>query len=184
MNLFYDSRPDFGFYDALNRAIKISSGEYYIVLGSDDLLYNDAIENYTSFIDKNPDIVMSSVQIEGRFIISPKIHKYKCINYEPFKGWHSVGMLIKKSLHGRIGYYSNKYPIAADTYFIKKAIYEGCRIELAEFVAGVFGTSGVSSTNYLRVLCESFQVSLAVGENKAMHLFVFILKLLKNFRRL
>ncbi|MEN9258541.1 MAG: glycosyltransferase [Gloeomargarita sp. SRBZ-1_bins_9] len=38
-----DSRPDFGIYDALNRAVKLASGEYYLVVGADDMLFPEAI---------------------------------------------------------------------------------------------------------------------------------------------
>lgn len=185
VNLIIDSRSDFGIYDALNRAIKLCSGTYYLVVGADDILYDDAVFNYLRFVYNNsPDIVFAPVLIEGRGILYPKLKNCAFFRYEPFVGEHAVGMLIRKELHNLLGFYSKSFPIAADTFFIKKAINNGSRIELADFVAGVFGTAGVSSSNYLRVLCESFQVSMAVGENKAMHLLVFILKLLKNFSRL
>lgn len=40
------SEPDFGIYDALNKAIRIASSEYYLVLGADDRLLPDAIAHY------------------------------------------------------------------------------------------------------------------------------------------
>ncbi len=41
-----DSRPDFGIYDALNRAVKLSTGKFYLVLGADDELFPGGIEAY------------------------------------------------------------------------------------------------------------------------------------------
>src|SRR5699024_1576503 len=39
LNIQITSREDFGIYDALNRGIKACSGEFYLVMGADDVLY-------------------------------------------------------------------------------------------------------------------------------------------------
>ena len=46
LNIIVDSKKDFGVYDALNRAIQIASGKYYVVMGADDYFYKDAIDKY------------------------------------------------------------------------------------------------------------------------------------------
>jgi len=35
-NVVVDSRPDFGIYDAMNRAIKLSKSSYYLIVGADN----------------------------------------------------------------------------------------------------------------------------------------------------
>jgi glycosyltransferase involved in cell wall biosynthesis len=45
LDLVLDSRPDHGIYDAMNRALDLASGDYYLVVGADDLLYHDAVEH-------------------------------------------------------------------------------------------------------------------------------------------
>lgn len=182
-NLIVDSRPDFGIYDALNRAIQLAKGEYYLVLGADDELYSDAIANFKAYTQSNIDMILSSVDVENNLKIIPKIYKKNNKVYK-INAAHAVGMLLKKELHQRVGYYSHKYPIAADTLFIKKCVQADCNVGIANFTSGMFYKSGVSSQDYLGALSESFRVSLELGENKALHLFLYILKLLKNFRKL
>lgn len=41
---FFISEPDVGMYDAINKGIKISTGEYILILNSDDWYYPKAIE--------------------------------------------------------------------------------------------------------------------------------------------
>lgn len=40
IKIVFKSQKDFGIHDALNRAVKVSSGTYYLVVGADDLLSN------------------------------------------------------------------------------------------------------------------------------------------------
>ena len=39
LNLIVSSQPDFGIYDALNRAIMLTTSEYYLVMGADDVSF-------------------------------------------------------------------------------------------------------------------------------------------------
>jgi len=58
LNILLDSRPDFGIYDALNRAIKLTTADYYLVLGADDYLYPEAVASFRKVLfDSGADIV-------------------------------------------------------------------------------------------------------------------------------
>lgn len=183
--LVVDSRPDFGIYDALNRAIKLSSGEYYLVVGADDILHHNAIELfYCSIENNNPDLVSALVRTGTGSLISPE-KKWKWFySQRAYIGAHAVGTLIKKSLHERFGFYSKDFPIAADQFFIKKACDSGAKIVYADFVAGVFSTSGVSSLDRVGLLTESFRVQLRTGECKFLQLCLLVARLIKNYRYL
>ena len=52
--LKYISENDNGIYDAWNKGLKISSGEWISFLGSDDYYTKDAISSYIKFINFNP----------------------------------------------------------------------------------------------------------------------------------
>lgn len=183
--LVVDTRPDFGIYDALNRAIKLSSGEYYLVVGADDILHHNAIELfYRSIENNNPDLVSALVRTDTGSLISPE-KKWKWFySQRAYIGAHAVGTLIKKSLHDRFGFYSKDFPIAADQFFIKKACDSGAKIAYADFVAGVFATSGVSSLDRTGLLTESFRVQLRTGECKFLQLCLLVARLIKNYRYL
>lgn len=180
-----DTRSDFGIYDALNRAIKLSSGEYYLVVGADDILHHNAIELfYRSIKNSYPDFVSALVRTDtGSLISSQKKGKW-FYSQRAYIGAHAVGTLIKKSLHERFGFYSKDFPIAADQFFIKKACDSGATIAYADFVAGVFSTSGVSSLDRVGLLTESFRVQLRTGECKFLQMCLLVARLIKNYRYL
>ncbi len=185
LSLVVDSRPDFGIYDALNRAIKMCSGDYYIVVGADDILYPDAIDFfYTAIKKSSPDFVSALVHTDSGSIISPE-KKWKWFySQRAYIGAHAVGTLIKKSLHERFGFYSKEFPIAADQYFIRKVCDADVVILYLDFISGVFSTSGVSSYDRAGMLCESFRVQIRCGENKLVQMILLFIRLLKNIQKI
>ncbi len=184
LNLVVDSHPDFGIYDAFNRAIKIASGEYYLALGADDKLYPEAIASFRHAANtSDADLVTAQIFSDGC------THKLKCSwpwLYGPFAyvSGHAVGTLIRKSLHEVYGMYSPRFPIAADQLFLKKACNSGVRIMKAGFVAGEYCTHGISSTDVLGALTEGFRIQLLTGEHRFWQLLIFLARLVKNYRRL
>jgi glycosyltransferase len=176
--------PDFGIYDALNKAIKICEGDYYITLGSDDLLYPEAIFQYKSEILKYGavDMITCPVEYDGH-VFSPKGKWSWLYGQFAFISMHSVGVLIKKDLHFRFGYYSRKYPIAADQFFILKAISKGATIKKGHSIVGLHGSEGVSGVDHLGVITEFFRVQVEVGHNKFMQTALCCLRLMKNVFR-
>ncbi|MDQ6966765.1 MAG: glycosyltransferase, partial [Mariprofundaceae bacterium] len=46
LNVHVSSQSDFGIYDAMNRALRLSTGDFYIVAGADDRFESDAIANF------------------------------------------------------------------------------------------------------------------------------------------
>ncbi len=183
INIVISSQADFGIYDALNRAIKISSGEYYIVSGADDILYPESVASFRQIAsEKQPDMVSAKIMAAGRLcpVRRPWPWLYGAFAYV---NSHAVGTLIKKSLHEQFGFYSRSYPIVADQFFLKKVGDAGAKIESSDFVAGEFGVHGSSGKDVLGVLTENFRVQLATGENKLVQTAFFLARTIKNFRK-
>lgn len=119
MNIKIISAPDFGLYDAINKALKIASGDYYIILGAGDLLEPNAIECYRkAAFHTQADIVSAPVKI-GKSIRYPARGSPWLLSAGAYISAHAVGTLIKTSLHQKLGYYSHRFPVGADYYFIK-----------------------------------------------------------------
>jgi glycosyltransferase involved in cell wall biosynthesis len=175
------SASDFGIYDALNRGIKISKGSYYLVLGADDWLDPDCIKNFKqSVIESDADIHTASILCEnGAEILKPR-------NYLWLNGMgailtgHSVGSIFKKTLHDTNGLYTNKYPIAADCYFVLNAFKTGAKINHCKFLSGYFGQSGVSSTDSIGAICELYRVHVALGMGKLLQTLILFVRLTRQ----
>lgn len=183
ISITVSSQPDFGIYDALNRAIKISKGEYYLVVGSDDFLFPNAIEDYRKAIQESgADIVTATVMAQERQL-KPKKGKAWLYGSRAFVSAHSVGSLFRKSLHTKFGYYSKMFPVSAEDLFTQKACRNGASCYNARFIAGEFTTAGLSNTDIIAALTDGFRVQLLM-EKKFPQLIIFLLRLIKNYRRL
>lgn len=175
----YVSEKDFGIYHALNKGIEMSSGEFYLVIGSDDTLHIDAVSNYVNAIDDSHDMFTASVR-HGQNILKVNKKSSSIVGAWAIVSCHSVGTVFKKSLHKKFGYYSRQFPIAADQLFIKTAFNGGAKVKQLDFIAGEFGDSGVSSVNVLGHISETFRVQYSTESNKNFQFFMYILRLIKN----
>ena len=175
---------DFGIYDALNRAVAACSCDYYLVIGADDTLTPNALHDYraAAHTQSLPDLVAAAYR------------KREAVHY-PHKrlGWlygmlgvassHSVGLLIKRDLHTRFGWYSSKFPIAADQLFVKTAITRGASVHRERFVAGEFSVDGTSGTDSLGVISEIFRVQVRTERFALLQYLIFMARLMNYFRK-
>ncbi len=169
------SEADDGIYSALNKAIKLANGDYYVVAGDDDIFYVDAIENYRkTALSTNADVIFSRVVRAGRTIGGFYPRKAWIGPSRVFAGSHSVGTLIKKSLHERFGTYSLRFPLLADAYFLKKLLRdEGTRFLQDSFCAGIFSEGGATSVRHLQLLAENWQIQMLTERFPVLQTFLF-----------
>ena len=179
LNIVISSQPDFGIYDALNRAIKISSGEYYIVAGGDDIFYADAIENYrAAILQSHADIIAASSKLASKQL-SVKRGPSWIFGQASFIAGHTLATAFKKDLHQAFGEYSRKYPIASDQLFVLSACKGGASRHEAGFVAGETCEEGVSSIDRIGGATEVFRVQLSIGNSFLIQFILLILRILR-----
>lgn len=177
--------PDFGIYDALNKGIRASTAGYYLVMGSDDTLMPNALAEFERVAHSTQaDVVLAAVEKQGR-ICSGFYPKRAWLGHQQvFKGSHSVGMLIRRQLHENYGYYSNRFPLLADGFFLKKLLADGkVSFVQADFVAGEFAYGGASTTNRIQSLAETWQIQLLTDKHIYFQTLIFFVKtLIRIFR--
>jgi len=133
------SEPDTGIYNALNKGLRIASGQYYIHLGCDDILMPTAVEDLLNNVDSHL-VIMAKVKFIDRF------GRQNLINN------HSAGTLINMKAHSELGFYDESYRIAADTKFIQLAE----RINFVKKIDNIVGefVLGGASSNYKKNIIE------------------------------
>jgi glycosyltransferase involved in cell wall biosynthesis len=174
---------DFGIYHALNNGIKHAQGTYYVVAGQDDSFSPDFELNIEFWIKIGDYELINGAVAMDNVIVSP--FGRNIFGYDAFKGLvacHSVGMVIKRSLHCKYGYYSNHYPICADRYFVSK-VRNHINAKITDKVFGKYGTSGTSAQFRLQSQCEQFLIAVESVSFARSILFVFLLsfKLIRFF---
>jgi len=183
---YFVSEKDFGIYDAMNKAIQLLQGTYYIILGADDYLYpNSIFEIVTKYINNSNtiDFIVGSVDV-GKTTLSGYYPKRSWLGASAVVTTHSVGMTIKSQLHNELGLYDLKFPQIADSLFIKNLLVKKKKGVSSETVMGRFSLDGVSNNNVARGLCEGFLIQLETEKSVLLQVTIFILRILKNFSRL
>lgn len=158
---YWVSEPDKGTYQAMNKGILASVGEYCLFLNSGDYLIDNKVlerifsQNFTADIVSG-DILKIRSNKKFRRVCSPEsvsLHKL-CIHSLPHQG-----TLIRRSLFDEIGYYTESYKIVSDWEFFLKAlvIYEKSYLHI-DMDFSYFKIGGISSTkeNYQLAREESY----------------------------
>ena len=177
LNIVVSSETDFGIYDALNRAIKMCSGEFYVVIGADDVFEPDAIENFQNQIDDDHTVFTCPILINNKVSQPSSLPIFLSGSKSRICG-HSMATLFKKNLHEKYGYYSKKYPIAADYDFMMKLIINNENIKLCNRIAGKYGTNGISAIDHIGSASEVMRVMISNGYSISIQVAIFIARLI------
>jgi len=181
------SEPDQGLYYAMNKGINISTGEIIGILNSDDIYFPNALEivnNYFSS-DNKLDFLFGTVQkhklMHGYF---PKKIKWTFGFYTT----HSVGFFIKRSSQFKVGLYDTQYKFSSDYDLFYRLIVKekmrGTSTKKNE-ILGKFRRGGLSSQiKYLDFLRENNKIRIHNGQNIFFVYFIFILRLIRNFKNI
>jgi glycosyltransferase involved in cell wall biosynthesis len=181
LNVSVVSAPDFGIYDAMNKCIKRARASHYLVIGADDTFEPHTVESIVHDLKNEPelDILIGQVIANGQLIKMQKGLSYIYGGRAYITG-HSVGSVIRKSLHEKFGFYSNKYSIIADSAFIKKIFSsKELKAKYSDVVYGTFATGGVSNTAIVQSHCEFLSLQLATEKYKFFQILLFIARYAK-----
>lgn len=169
LNLRWDSEPDSGIYDAINKALSRAEGELIVILGADDTLAPDALKLVSSVAATTPGDIYPGKALcihpdwQGEFKVDICDSRVFILS-NPF--CHNA-MFARKEAYDKIGYYSTDYQLAADTQWIHRAIKNNLKFVPVDTVLTHFYAGGASADPNLvmdesyRLLRENFpQISL------------------------
>ena len=164
VNSFQDSRikvfleRDNGVYDALNKGIKKSTGDWLYFLGSDDTFYNDQVLTnvFRYILGTSAKVLYGDCKIigdtgwarngdiyDGEFDFEKLIKKNIC----------HQSIFYHKSVFKRIGFYDVEYKVCADWDFNLRAL-ANFSFEYVDLVIAKFSAGGLSSNQ--QVIMDRF----------------------------
>lgn len=157
----YVSEPDKGIYDALNKGVTMSKGEWIYVLGSDDCLLPDGLSILLETASKNKDAVLSYGDIYAVFSDGNKryvsardadiIRTRMCASHQ--------AMITKRDKMIACGCFDLKYRIRAD-YNLTQLLYlsGGKFVRTKKPIAKVLQT-GISSKVNIKEDMERYYIN-------------------------
>ncbi|SHG21946.1 glycosyltransferase [Flavobacterium segetis] len=171
---YYVSEHDNGMYDAINKGLKVATGDIVGLMHSDDEFYdNTAIDKIVSrfIIDKSIDGVYGNgVYVsnnEKERIIRSRIGGNYNIN-KLKKGWLPLHptVYIKRSVINKIGFYNLDFKIASDTDFLLRYLFK-YQVKMSYINSYIvkmrMGGMSTNLKSVFKVLCEDYNIYKSHG---------------------
>ena len=165
--LRYVSEPDKGIYDAMNKGIRMATGEVVGILNSDDFYTSpDTVETLVGELERNH---VDAVYGDIHYVDDKDLNK--CVRYYSSAGFRRWKMLLgfmpahpsfycRKEVYERFGLFSTSYKVAADFENLLRLIYVGkisvkyIPKDCVTMRTGGASTSGLAShSRYSRIMC-------------------------------
>jgi glycosyltransferase involved in cell wall biosynthesis len=150
-NIILVSEPDNGIYDAMNKGIEQSSGNWLFFMGADDVLYNETVLQElveSGVFDKNQ-VVYGNVLIkgnndwakdqqlyDGKFDLNKLLQKNIC----------QQAMFYPRRVFIEYGMFDLKFPVSSDWVFNLKIFSKEPFVYTDQTIA-IFATGGKSTTD-------------------------------------
>lgn len=163
---YWVSEPDRGCYHAMNKGVKVASGEYVIFMNSGDKFYtNDVVD---AFVKENP----TEDVLCGDMFLS-----LGCVNYVPteltFRYFYEGNLphqacFIKTSLQKKYPYNENLKIVSDYEFFLRILILENGTFRKINKIISYFDFNGISSENTGLHLHEREAVQQAMFPNRIL----------------
>jgi len=153
----YISESDRGIYEAWNKGINLSKGNWISFIGADDILMNDYIKTYSKFIQKNDNLeyISSIVQvIKNDKIIRVIDEGWDWNLFKRNMDIGHVGSLHNMNLYKRLGLYDERLKIVGDYDLLLRA-KNTLKAGYINKLTVKMGADGISSNNLLLALKET-----------------------------
>ena len=173
------SEIDKGIFDAMNKGLSISRGEYLIFLSSDDRFYDNEV---LSIINKN---LKDECIIYGDILISKnrKIHRKWISNNFTMKklkfGWMPphTGTFIKRSLIEKYNInYDLNYKISADYDYLIRSFKASKKTKYINYFISNMQHGGNSNATLVSSIKKKYEDYLIIKKNKLGGTLALVLK--------
>ena len=164
-NIVFESKPDNGIYEGLNRAIKRSTGEVIGLLHSDDrFATNNTIHDVMSvFAASDVDAVYGDLVYVSKHDQDRIVRYWRAGDYLPGKikyGWMPPhpAMFIKRNVLEKFGCYDQEFKIAADYEAILRWLLVGkIKLHYLPQILVHMSIGGASNRSLLSIARKSYE---------------------------
>jgi glycosyltransferase involved in cell wall biosynthesis len=179
----YHSEKDEGLYDAMNKGIKVATGDVIGFLNADDKLSDSNVFSIISekFKEKSVDGVYSDLLFLDKETMRKPKRKFLARPFSRNLAWHPPfpTLYLRRKIYKDLGYYNQKYRIAADFDFMLRLLKKGYKLS---YIKGyfVYMRVGGLSTGGIKGYWNNFWESYKVLVNNKVK-YPFLCNLLRTF---
>ena len=168
------SEPDTGIYNALNKGLKLATGDVIGLLHSDDIFAsNDVVERIiNTFETEHPDGVYGDLQYVAKDNTENVFRYWQSAVFYPKmlrRGWmppHPT-LFLSKDIITKTGNYNERYRIAADYDFMLRTLSQpNARFEYIQKTITKMRTGGASNRSIKNIIFKMWEDYLILRRNK------------------
>ncbi|EKO3607652.1 glycosyltransferase [Vibrio metschnikovii] len=137
---------DKGIYDAMNKGIALSTGDWVIFMNSGDRFYNEKVLISIFSKEINEDVVAGSYFLEKNGRVYSPCSDLQSVKFGYILTCHQAMFFNKERLGGNI-YYDLRYKVSSDNDMMMRLVKNKFKINFSDIVVCSFEDGGVSSTN-------------------------------------
>ena len=161
---FWISELDAGIYDAWNKGLNLSSGEWICFLGAGDVILRDSLSTYIEYLESFPSgsvEYVSSQVVETRDYKKYSKKRGKAWYWRDFRRYMTVahpGSLHNRALYLKYGIYDSKYKVCGDYEFLLRA-KNLLKAEFLNFTSAIVLSGGISQYSIKAIYeCEKAKI--------------------------
>jgi glycosyltransferase involved in cell wall biosynthesis len=152
------SEPDSGIYDAMNKGLKMATGDIVGILNSDDFYYNDHIISTVAdaFTDPEIDAVYGDLIFVDPENLNRVVRSYSSAKWNPerfAKGYMPAHptFFVRSKYYEQYGWFETDYKIAADyemlirLLYVHKLRYKYLPVTMVKMRKGGVSSNGIKS---------------------------------------
>ena len=139
------SEKDSGAYNAMNKGIRLATGDFISFLNAGDWYEPDALENIRSFYEEEPfELTYGGLHYVLRD--GHVVDKMSKLDHFPIttRHWNHPSMFLKREIYQKYGL-DESYPICADLNLYLKLRKDGTKIRVIDKVITNFCADGIST---------------------------------------
>ena len=175
----YISEPDQGIYDAINKGIKMATGSWVSIINSDDWLEENVLTaDFAIHLQDNVDLLYGFVRFYRDGIATSQE-----VIFEPELPWgtmHHQGIIYRKELHNRYGYYSLANRVCSDYLFLASCFVNNAKFKFIDKLIAHFSHGGSHTQLAYHAGIEEAKIKLKFGFITRIEYYK---KLIKAFSR-
>lgn len=167
------SEPDKGIYDAMNKGIKLATGDVVGILNSDDFFSNSTV------IANVADAFLNDTAIDGVYgdliyvqknNTDKKVRDYSSKSFARWKIRFGLmlphpTLYLRREVFSKVGFYKLDYRVAADFEFITRLIKKSVSLKRLPKVMVKMREGGISSTGIWWRIHQNIEIARACREN-------------------
>lgn len=155
------SEPDKGIYDAMNKALRLATGDYVLFMNSGDEIYDQKTIERVFASSPDADIYYGETEMideKGRNLGRRRHQAPVHFTYKSFRYGMSVShqaIFIRRSL---CSFYDPKYHLSADIDWILSAVKKAQKIVRVDGYVAKYLVGGLSKKKHRQSLMERFHI--------------------------